>query len=531
MIVERPLQTRPRSGYEQEGAKHGIFWFFLLANAALILYLTLFPFDFVFADAPHPVEAVQHFNSEITAPYVIQDIPGNILLFIPFGFFCALLLDRLTVRRGLASCVVLAAGFLLSFSVELLQFYLLRFSAWMDLAANAAGAGAGLLIYRLLGERLLEWAFNWTGKIFRQIPAAGFAALLVLWTGFIPILTLTLADRSSLKSWDPAYPLLVGNEQTGDRPWQGVVSEIWIADRALKESEVKAYFSDPDRDVFSGSSLIANLAFTTFTDGTAQGGWILHGSPQLGEYGLHTAGDAWLEIDPAALPASSRIIETSAFTIGINLTSAAAEQWGPARILSLSASPYQRNFTAGQEGADLVIRLRTGLSEENGSRPEYIVPGVFSSSTPRRILIAFNGNDLRVYLDGPHNAYAFASIPQVNFFWIFPPAGVTRVRLNSQAVYIYRLLYAGLLFLPAGFISTAARRRAILSGVKVNWTATCALISTLLYGAALLFGGQEPGRVLLDIIFSLLFLRIAAWIAPKSGHDIVLQNTVGRSAV
>lgn len=502
-------------------------WLLLLLNVILILYLTLFPFDFVFTGAPHPVEAVLHFNSEITAPYVIQDIPGNILLFLPSGFFCALLLDRLALRRGLAIWIVLAAGFLLSFSVELLQFYLLRFSAWMDLAANVAGTGAGLWIYRTWGERLLNWAIDWTGRI--QTPFSGLASLLVVWAGFIPLLTLSLASRSSLNSWDPAYPLLVGNERSGDRPWQGVVSEIWIADRALQESGVQVYFSDPDREVLFGSSLIASLDFPALANRAAQNGWTLHGNPRFIEHGLHTAGDAWLEIDAASLPAASRIIETSAFTVGVDLAPSAVEQWGPARILSLSAGPYQRNFTIGQEGTDLVIRLRTGLSGENGRRPEYIVPGVFASSNPRQILITFDGRDLCVYLDGPHSAYAFASIPQVNFFWFFPPVGVARVRLNPQAVFVYRLLYAGLLFLPTGLISTAARRRALLNGVGANWITACALISTLLYGAALLFSGQGLSGVLLDLVFSLFFLRTAGWFVPKSGNDSFLRSTAGRS--
>ena len=58
-----------------------------------------------------------------------------------------------------------------------------------------------------------------------------------------------------------------------------------------------------------------------------------------------------------------------------------ADQTGPARIFTLSADPYLRNLTIGQEGENLILRLRTPDTDRNGTRaddgPFAELPGVF----------------------------------------------------------------------------------------------------------------------------------------------------------
>ena len=53
------------------------------------------------------------------------------------------------------------------------------------------------------------------------------------------------------------------------------------------------------------------------------------------------------------------------------------DQHGPAEIMALSRDHHNRNFTVAQEGADLIFRLRTPLTDLNGM-PQLRVPGVFS---------------------------------------------------------------------------------------------------------------------------------------------------------
>ena len=40
-----------------------------------------------------------------------------------------------------------------------------------------------------------------------------------------------------LDTWDHTYPLILGNESTGDRPWLGRLVSVVIYDRALEPDE------------------------------------------------------------------------------------------------------------------------------------------------------------------------------------------------------------------------------------------------------------------------------------------------------
>jgi hypothetical protein len=57
------------------------------------------------------------------------------------------------------------------------------------------------------------------------------------------------------------------------------------------------------------------------------------------------------------------------------------DQTGPARIFTLSADPYYRDLTIGQQGENLILRLRTPGTDLNGTRahdaPFAELPGVF----------------------------------------------------------------------------------------------------------------------------------------------------------
>ncbi len=62
----------------------------------------------------------------------------------------------------------------------------------------------------------------------------------------------------------------------------------------------------------------------------------------------------------AAPPVSlyRRLLSGKGLTIEVWLSSATANQGGPARIVSYSLNPGERNFTLGQQGNDLIMRLR-----------------------------------------------------------------------------------------------------------------------------------------------------------------------------
>lgn len=95
-----------------------------------------------------------------------------------------------------------------------------------------------------------------------------------------------------------------------------------------------------------------------------------------------------------------RLVSANALTVAVSVSPADARQGGPARIVSSSAGPSHRNFTVGQEGDALVIRLRTTNTGLNASEAAIEVDGVFRAGERRRIVVAYGGSRTRVYVDG-----------------------------------------------------------------------------------------------------------------------------------
>jgi hypothetical protein len=74
-------------------------------------------------------------------------------------------------------------------------------------------------------------------------------------------------------------------------------------------------------------------------------------------------------------------------------------QKGPARIVTFSSSVGSRNFTLGQDGDRLILRLRTPRTGENGVNPEvelcHLVP-----RQPRHVVVTYAPGTIICYLDG-----------------------------------------------------------------------------------------------------------------------------------
>jgi translation elongation factor EF-G len=70
-------------------------------------------------------------------------------------------------------------------------------------------------------------------------------------------------NTTNLSTWKLNYPLLLGNEKTGDRPWSGYISEVSIADRAFSQRDISLLF---DSNFYLNTvkhSLIADYNFTS----------------------------------------------------------------------------------------------------------------------------------------------------------------------------------------------------------------------------------------------------------------------------
>lgn len=92
-------------------------------------------------------------------------------------------------------------------------------------------------------------------------------------------------------------------------------------------------------------------------------------------------------------------ISESSLKIDLIVRTASAQQTGPARILTISRDTLLRDLTIGQEGADLVIRIRTPDTSQNGI-PAYRIKGVFAVSRWHRIVMSITPGKLLVRIDG-----------------------------------------------------------------------------------------------------------------------------------
>jgi Concanavalin A-like lectin/glucanases superfamily/VanZ like family len=103
----------------------------------------------------------------------------------------------------------------------------------------------------------------------------------------------------------------------------------------------------------------------------------------------------------AAPPVSlyRRLSPGGRLSIELWLSSASAHQTGPARIISYALNPWERNFTLGQQGDDLVIRLRTTATNADGI-PSLHVANLFRPGKMQHIVVTHDLAGERVYVDG-----------------------------------------------------------------------------------------------------------------------------------
>ena len=346
---------------------------------------------------------------------------------------------------------------------------------------------------------------------------------------FAFLISISLQWESSLNNWDRTFPLLLGNERTGDRPWQGYVSELFIADKAISETEVAQVFSKMNTFDIIGRSLIASYQFTGIENYHDERG----NSPDLvwrGETrdiqqreGVLLGRNNWLETEAPAEYLTKRIVATSQFTIGIVVATGDTIQTGPARIISLSEDTGHRNFTLGQSGSDLIFRLRTPFSEENGVKPILTVPGIFSTINPHNLIITYDGSALLLYVDGKLSSYSLEFNPGTVLFCSLFPQSTYSVKGYKAMHYVY----SALIFVPLGILMTLTvkiMRKQFFIQIIINSIAI--LLPSLLFEGILISVSGRAIRVenlLIGMIFTISPMVFFRYIIPRT-HKCFSSN-------
>ena len=486
--------------------KNSVFLILVIFSILAVVVATLYPFNFSLPDNISKRELVNSFDNNS----FFNDQVNNVLLFLPLGFGLTGLLQRRKANLILQIVAVIIASAALSSSVELLQILVpSRTPTPADIFNNSFGGFLGLICF-----------YIWNSKGFKAIlqgiedskASNSISKITLFFTGYIILtflLTIPWQATTNLSGWNPSFPLIIGNEKTADRGWEGYISELNITNKALSRNQVKQVFSQSNNFPNIGDSLIASYEFTgkaPYKDKAGKQPDLLWQGESATENQnqVFISPNRWLQTATPVESLSENISKTSEFTISTTLTTTNTEQNGPARIISLSNDVFRRNFTLAQQGSDLVFRVRTPLTGANASDVKLEVPGVFKDAKPHQIVINYSKSSLIIYVDN------IANIHTLNLLDLIPKEK--------------RFFYYGLTFIPLGLclalLTTLARRK--INFYRLMLPAGIILPSLILEGILVQESGKSinPKNLFLGVLFTagtMLILKARAGSSEELG--------------
>lgn len=312
----------------------------------VVMYLTLLPFGLGVPEAAGLLERLLTFDAA-TSMHVAPAFMIAMLLRIGWG-----------LSPGRAAVVALV-GFV---SLEAAQVFIEgRHARAGDVVAQCVGLLlAGRLAPRAIGRR--AWRAVWV-------------LVLAAWAVCAASAGVRGQLGHTLGPMDASFRLVVGDEHGGGRAWLGEVHGLSIAAGARRSSAEVLVEIGP---VPTGGEWVGSGA-TPVVLSRADGGW----SSVKPVPGLCAALD------------EARVIR-----VDLDVTPALAEQFGPARIVSVSKGMMLRNLTLGQEGDALVCRVRTPRTGKNASSPAFVFPGVFAGGERARLTVWTDGGSAELSVDG-----------------------------------------------------------------------------------------------------------------------------------
>ena len=370
--------------------------------AIYILILTLKPFDFSSKYFVYD----ETFWEIILTGFLIKDMVINIILFLPFGFLCGLVLIKESKSKLSVQKWVTIYGLLLSFSVETAQLFLDRVSTISDIISNGLGAYLGTLIALRTDTGKIRHFLSAKKTLLKKIAFLYYAIALCVF--LLPLLL------NNFSNWANDYFLLIGNEATLNRPWEGTIYELAIYNRILEKDEIKAHYVSGSvaKDLLKREqSLIAHYNFSTKNDTIIKN----HAAEKSLDLMAPTPSRIrstdsnnglqilWGGLLKTAVPASyltEALKSTNQLTVELWMQPAILTQTGPARIVSLSADSRHRNFTLGQVKKAISFRVRTPLNGPNGSWCEFTSIYNVLSTQKQHIVVAYNRGTIQLFCNG-----------------------------------------------------------------------------------------------------------------------------------
>jgi hypothetical protein len=94
------------------------------------------------------------------------------------------------------------------------------------------------------------------------------------------------------------------------------------------------------------------------------------------------------------------LLRSNQFTLLVWMRTNSLKQAGPARIVTYSRDPMNRNFTLGQIHNTLTFRLRTPASGPNGTNPALFSGPVLSAKRQTFVAVVYDGRSVSMFVDG-----------------------------------------------------------------------------------------------------------------------------------
>jgi VanZ family protein len=472
----------------------------LLLSLIGIAYLTLFPFRFDFSPSLVLHRFPFFLDSSLKRPHG-TDFFLNILLFVPFGLGVSARARKRGRGRWTALLLALGLGAAVSYSVELLQFYIPeRDSGWEDVFSNSTGSVAGFFLFEICGGALLANLSKCEDWLRRWLSPRRAVAVLVAYFAISLGLTFQLQYETRLSDWDPRGILFVGNDASGQNPWKGQIFQLQIWNRALPADAIRQIVAQgPAANLTSGLLASYNFAmpapYLDERNFLPALGWTAT-PPQVTEIrGAEFHGGSWLSTKAPVGTLTREIKQSTQMTVRVICEPAATDNAG-GRIVSISQPAGYPNFHLRQRGADLVFWFRNPLLEKRSVLGWDI--GALAAGKPADIVASYDGSSALIYVDG--NAAPEAARPSAG---TIPKDGTAYVQVTDLKPYV--VVYETILFLPAGLLIGIAAGTWSALKISDRWILAAAwgvppLVLEILFAQA-----SGRGMWLRDIAFSLVF--------------------------
>jgi hypothetical protein len=158
----------------------------------------------------------------------------------------------------------------------------------------------------------------------------------------------------SLADWDDTFALVLGNETSTNRQWEGVLRMVAIHNRALTPSQIQQNF---DAGVGEKYFMLFNVSHLV----DVPQAYVMLEASQVDSYGLQFNKPTFISLDPTA-NVSNLVIE--GVRVGVN----GSEETGGQAYAPLKANVGGANYTAaaGQRMSDVgeVMALQKGVTDD-----------------------------------------------------------------------------------------------------------------------------------------------------------------------